>query len=147
LILKSNYNFSNEKLSLFLFFIHKYSDYMNGKLDLELYTISIIELNNALEHLKESEINDKIKTNFKNISNTFQELYDDIIKDLSLDEIQFNDYYLFFENGKRIFPHCIENLKQIKNKEIKDSMDSLINVFINLNKIAEAFPTQKEMIE
>ena len=117
---------------------------MHGKIGLELYTISIIELNNALENLQESEINEKIKANFKSISDNFQAIYTEIIKDLNPDEIQFNENYLFFENGKRIFPQCIENIKQIKNEEIRSTLDSLINVFVNLNKIIETFHTQRK---
>ncbi|MDO5859674.1 hypothetical protein [Methanobrevibacter sp.] len=116
---------------------------MNGELDLELYTISLIALNNALENLETPEI----KTTFEEISGNFKELYEDIITDLNREEIQFNEYYLFFENGKNTFPQYIETLKQIKNDEIKGSLDSLINVFENLNKIASAFPVQQEMIK
>lgn len=116
---------------------------MNGEIDLELYTISLIALNNALENLEKSEI----KTTFEEIAENFKELYEDIIDDLNQEEIQFNEYYLFFENGKQIFPQYIETLKGIKNEEIKDSLDSLINIFENLNKIASAFPAQQEMIQ
>ena len=112
---------------------------MNGELDLELYTISIIALNNALENPK--------RDSFEEITANFQELYDDIINDLNLEEIQFNDYYLFFENGKNVFPQYIETLKEIKNEEIADCLDSLLGIFENLNKIAGAFPSQKDMIE
>lgn len=116
---------------------------MNGELDLELYTISLIGLNNALENLESPTI----RTKLKEISDNFQELYEDIINDLNQEEIQLNDYYLFFENGKIVFPQYIETLNETKNEEIKDSIDSLINIFTNLNKIASAFPAQKDMIQ
>ena len=112
---------------------------MNGEIDLELYTISIIALNNALENPDENS--------FKDIAENFQELYEDIINDLNQNEIQFNDYYLFFENGKRVFPQYIETLKKIENDKNKDGLNSLINTFENLNKIAGAFPSQQEMIQ
>lgn len=112
---------------------------MNGELDLELYTISIIGLNNALENPE----NDSLKE----IVDNFQELYEDIINDLNQDEIQFNDYYLFFENGKNVFPQYIETLKEIENEEIKENVDSLINLFENLNKISIAFPSQEDLIK
>ena len=112
---------------------------MNGEIDLELYTISIIGLNNALEKPE----NDSLKE----IVDNFQELYEDIINDLNQDEIQFNDYYLFFENGKNAFPQYIETLKEIKTEEIKENVDSLINIFENLNKIATAFPSQENLIK
>ncbi|MBQ6511911.1 hypothetical protein [Methanobrevibacter sp.] len=112
---------------------------MNGELDLELYTISIIGLNNSLENPE----NDSLKE----IVDNFQELYEDIINDLNQDDIQFNDYYLFFENGKNVFPQYIETLNEIKTEEIKENVDSLINIFENLNKIAIAFPSQEDLIK
>lgn len=113
---------------------------MNGELDLELYTISIIALNNALENPKPSQ------ESFKEIADNFQDFYRDVVNDLNRDEIQLNEYYLFFENGKNVFPQYIETLNEIDNEDIEDSLDSLINVFENLNKIASAFPAQQEMI-
>ena len=112
---------------------------MNGEIDLELYTISMINLNNALEK--------QDANSFKEIAANFQELYEDIINDLNQEEIQFDEYYLFFENGKNVFPQYIKDLKEIRNEENKESLDSLINIFENLNKIAGAFPSQKDMIK
>lgn len=116
---------------------------MNGEIDLELYTISIIRLNNALENIED----ENIKTTFEEIADNFKDLYQDIINDLNQEEIQFNEYYLFFENGKNTFPQYVETLKEIKNDEIKDNINSIINVFENLNKIAIAFPGQQDMVK
>ena len=120
---------------------------MNGEIDLELYTISIIRLNNTLEKLETSQNNDDIKEMFKESCRDFEELYKDIISDLNGEEIQFNDYYLFFENGKQVFPQYIDALKKIENEEIKEYIDSLINVFTNLNKISKSFPSQQDMVK
>lgn len=120
---------------------------MNGEIDLELYTISIIRLNNALEKLETSQNNDDIKEMFKESCRDFEELYKDIISDLNGEEIQFNDYYLFFENGKQVFPQYIDALKKIENEEIEEYIDSLINVFANLNKISKSFPSQQDMVK
>lgn len=120
---------------------------MNGEIDLELYTISIIRLNNALEKLETSQNNDDIKEMFKESCRDFEELYKDIISDLNGEEIQFNDYYLFFENGKQVLPQYIDALKKIENEEIKEYIDSLINVFTNLNKISKSFPSQQDMVK
>lgn len=120
---------------------------MNGEIDLELYTISMIRLNNALEKLETSQNNDDIKEMFKESCRDFEELYKDIISDLNGEEIQFNDYYLFFENGKQVFPQYIDALKKIENEEIKEYIDSLINVFTNLNKISKSFPSQQDMVK
>lgn len=120
---------------------------MNGEIDWELYTISIIRLNNALEKLETSQNNDDIKEMFNESCRDFEELYKDIISDLNGEEIQFNDYYLFFENGKQVFPQYIDALKKIENEEIKEYIDSLINVFANLNKISKSFPSQQDMVK
>ena len=120
---------------------------MNGEIDLELYTISIIRLNNALENLENTPITDETKEMFKTSCNDLNELYTDIVSDLNNEEIQFSEYYLFFENGKQMFPHYIKTLESIENTEIKDEINSLINIFNNLSKIAEAFPSQQDLIK
>ena len=112
---------------------------MYGEIDLELYTISIIRLNTAFEKLNSKENIDGIKELFKQSYIDFQELYEDIVKDLNKNEINLNEYYLFFQNGKEIFPQYIEVLQSIKNEELSEVVNLLINVFLNLNKIAEGF--------
>lgn len=120
---------------------------MNGELDLELYTISILKLNNVFEKLQTDGPSEEVKKSFKEVSDDFQNLYEDIINDLNLDELQLNEYYLFFENGKQIFPHYIEMLENVRYAEIEDSLKSLINVFNNFNKISMGFPKQESMIQ
>ena len=120
---------------------------MNGEIDLELYTISIIRLNNALENLENAQMTNETKEIFKTSCNDLNELYTDIVNDLNNEEIQFSEYYLFFENGKQMFPQYIETLEGIGNTEIEDEINSLINIFNNLSKIAEAFPSQQELIK
>ena len=46
---------------------------MNGEIDLELYTISIIRLNNALENLENTPITDETKEMFKTSCNDLNE--------------------------------------------------------------------------
>ena len=46
-----------------------------------------------------------------------------------------------------MFPQYIETLEGIGNTEIEDEINSLINIFNNLSKIAEAFPSQQELIK
>ena len=115
---------------------------MNGEIDLELYTVSIIRLNTALEKLENNKLPDEIKEMFKESCEGLHELYRDIIDDLNQEGIQPDEYYMFFENGKQIFPQYIEILKSIKEAELENILNSLINVFENLNKISEAFPTR-----
>ena len=118
---------------------------MDGEIDLELYTLAIIRLNNALEKLDISNISE-IKNMFEESSKDLQQLYEDTVGDLNQNEINLNEYYLFFENGKQTFPQYINILKDIKQPELEDSVNSLINVFTNFNKISEAFP-KNEMIK
>jgi len=112
---------------------------MDGEIDLELYTLSIIRLNNALEKLENSKPTDEIKNMFTQSYKDLHKLYEDIVNDLNQDEINLNEYYLFFENGKQVFPQYISVLGNIEETELKDIINSLINVFSNLNKISEAF--------
>lgn len=119
---------------------------MNGEIDLELYTLSIIRLNTALEKLEDSNVTDEIKQMFKDSYNDLNNLYQDIVDDLNQEEVNINEYYMFFQNGKQTFPQYIETLESIGNDELEDVVNLLINVFNNLNKIAIAF-NQDEMVK
>ena len=119
---------------------------MEGIIDLELYTIAVIRLNNALEKLQEQQLNDEIILLFKESSNDFQELYSDIISDLNQNEILFDEYYLFFENWKQLYPKYMQILESIEHEKLKDSLDSLKEVFNNLKKTAEDFSIQMGMV-
>ncbi len=109
---------------------------MDGEIDLELYTISIIRLNSALEKLDST---DEATALFEESYNDLQKLYEDIVSDLNQDEININEYYLFFQNGKQTFPQIIDVLGSIDNSELQDIINKLLNVFSNLNKISDAF--------
>ena len=112
---------------------------MNGEIDLELYTISLIRLNTAFEKLDSSDT-DEVKEMIEESLNDLQTLYEDIVKDLNQDDVNLNEYYLFFQNGKQVFPKYIEMLGNIENESLSDAINKLKNVFENLNKIADAFP-------
>ncbi|WP_458455140.1 hypothetical protein [Methanobrevibacter sp.] len=111
---------------------------MDGVIDLESYTISIIRINNALSKLKDNRI-DEVKELFDESFVDLQQLYLDIVDDLNRQEVNLNEYYLFFQNGKQAFPQYIEVLQNIDITELDESAGSLANVFKNLNKIAAAF--------
>ena len=118
---------------------------MNGELDLELYTISIIRLNTAFGKLEDSE-EESIEL-FCESASDLESLYEDIVNDLNQDEVNFGEYYPFFENGKQTFPDYIDALGSIENEKLAEPINRLINIFNNLNKIADAFPAQNEMIK
>ncbi|MBE6495659.1 MAG: hypothetical protein E7Z78_04365 [Methanobrevibacter thaueri] len=112
---------------------------MYGEIDLESYTLSIIRLNTALQKLEDNGEINEIRNLLEESHAELEKLYKDIVDDLNQDEINVNEYYLFFQNGKQTFPQYIEILGNIENSEINDVVMKLINVFRNLNKIADAF--------
>ncbi len=114
-------------------------DIMYGEIDLESYTISIIRLNTAFQKLEDNADVLEIKGLLEESHDELQRLYLDIVDDLNQDEVNLNEYYLFFANGKQTFPQYIEALKSIGNEELESSVNSLLNVFENLNKIAKEF--------
>lgn len=114
-------------------------DIMYGEIDLESYTISIIRLNTAFQKLEDNADVLEIRSLFEESYEDLQKLYLDIVDDLNQDEVNLNEYYLFFANGKQAFPQYIEALKSIDNEELESSVNSLLNVFKNLNKIAKEF--------
>ena len=114
-------------------------DIMYGEIDLESYTISIIRLNTAFQKLEDNADVLEIRSLFEESYKDLQKLYLDIVDDLNQDEVNLNEYYLFFANGKQAFPQYIDALKSIDNEELESSVNSLLNVFENLNKIAKEF--------
>ena len=114
-------------------------DIMYGEIDLESYTISIIRLNTAFQKLEDNADVLEIRSLFEASYEDLQKIYLDIVDDLNQDEVNLNEYYLFFANGKQTFPQYIEALKSINNEELESSVNSLLNVFENLNKIAKEF--------
>ena len=112
---------------------------MDGEIDLESYTISFIRINTALSKLESNGDINEIKELFCESFEDLDKLYRDIVSDLNQEEVNINEYYLFFQNGKQVFPQYIEVLGNIDNDELDDTLNPLINVFNNLNKIADGF--------
>lgn len=112
---------------------------MNGEIDLESYTISIVRINTALQMLEDRQDILKIRNLFMASLEDLEKIYQDAIDDLNQDEVNLNEYYLFFQNGSQMFPQYIEILENIENNNLKDVVNPLANVFRNLSKIADAF--------
>lgn len=112
---------------------------MYGEIDLEAYTISIIRLNSAFQKLETNENVEEIREMFEESFNDLQKLYTEIVDDLNHNEVNLNEYYLFFQNGKQTFPQYIEILGSIEKDTLQEEVINLINVFRNLNKIADGF--------
>jgi exonuclease VII small subunit len=112
---------------------------MYGEIDLESYTISIIRLNTAFLKLEDEDSIDEVSEMFEESFNDLNKIYNDIVDELNQNEVNLNEYYLFFKNGRQTFPQYIEALSGIENAELRKEVNSLLNVFGNLNKIAEGF--------
>ena len=112
---------------------------MYGEIDLESYTVSIIRLNTAFGKLENSDSIQEVKTLLEESLNDLEKVYKDIVDDLNQDEVNLNEYYLFFQNGRQTFPQYIEALGNIDNTELQEVVNLLLNVFTNLNKIAGGF--------
>ncbi len=112
---------------------------MYGEIDLETYTLSIVRLNSVFQKLETSDSTDDVKEMLEESLNDLEQIYRDIVDDLNRDEVNLNEYYLFFQNGRRTFPQYIEALKSIEAEELREVAGSLANVFLNLSKIAEGF--------
>ncbi|WP_462316374.1 hypothetical protein [Methanobrevibacter sp.] len=111
---------------------------MYGEIDLETYTVAIIRLNTAfgkLEDLKTDEARELLGESCGDL----QKIYSEIVDDLNQEEVNLNEYYLFFQNGKQTFPQYIEVLGSIEDDELQETVNQLLNVFTNLNKIADGF--------
>ena len=112
---------------------------MDGEIDLELYTVSLIRLNSAFQRLDEDD--DSAVLMFAESAGDLKDFFTDCVSDLNLEEVNYADYELFFKNTKNSFPQYINILKETlddnDNDELKPSLESLINTFANLNKIAE----------
>ena len=121
-------------------------DIMYGEIDLESYTISLIRINSALSKLEAEEDISQVKELFNDSFRDLNKLYKDIVDDLNQEEVNLNEYHLFFQNGKQTFPQYIEVLGNIDNPELEKCLYDLVNVFNNLNKIADGF-NQNELIE
>ena len=112
---------------------------MYGEIDLESYTLSIIRINTALQKLEDDEDVFEVKELLEESCRDLNMVYKDIVDDLNGEEININEHYLFFQNGKQTFPQYIEALGNVENDELGEVITNLVNVFSNLNKIADAF--------
>ena len=104
---------------------------MNGEIDLELYTISLIRLNTAFQKL--DDVCEALAL-LNESTDDLERFYNDAVNDLNQEEVNFGEYYPFFENGKQTFPQYIKALGKIENEEFNEVVDKLINIFNNLNK-------------
>lgn len=113
------------------------------EIDLEMYTISIIQLNAAFEKLQKDEFgNDANQLLMESIDN-FKRIYQSTLIDLSLKEINYSEYDYFFMNVKSSFPRYITDIGNymalLKNEDLKLSLNELLEVLDKFIKIADIY--------
>ncbi|WP_432645593.1 hypothetical protein [Methanobrevibacter sp.] len=111
---------------------------MDGEIDLELYTISMIRLNSIFQKIEDNNIATDIIPDIENCFNDLSQLYDNISNDLSQEEININEYDPFFENGMVMFPEYVRNIdetiEKTEDKNLKLALTNLSDIFVKLIK-------------
>lgn len=109
---------------------------MDGEIDLELYTISMIRLNSIFQKIEDDEIVTDIISDIDDCFNDLNQLYEDISNDLSQEEININEYDPFFENGMVMFPEYTKSIDEaVENADdenLKAALNNLSGIFIKL---------------
>lgn len=116
---------------------------MDGEIDLELYTISIIRLNSIFQKIEDKKIVTDIISDINDCFNDLNQIYEDILNDLSKEEININEYDPFFENGMVMFPEYAksidETIGKIDDKNLKVALNSLSGLFVKLIKVGNEY--------
>lgn len=116
---------------------------MDGEIDLELYTISIIRLNSIFQKIENKKIVIDIISDINDCLNDLNQTYEDILNDLSKKEININEYDSFFENGMMMFPEYAksidETIGKIDDKNLKVALNSLSDLFVKLIKMGNKY--------
>lgn len=113
------------------------------EIDLELYTISIIQLNSTFEKLETDEYDLDANSLLKESIDNFREIYQSTLIDLSLTEINYGEYDSFFINVKSSFPRYIANIKEyiiiLENEELKSNLNELLEILEDFIKISDIY--------
>ncbi len=113
------------------------------EIDLELYTIFIIQLNSTFEKLETDEYDLDANSLLKESIDNFREIYQSTLIDLSLTEINYGEYDSFFINVKSSFPRYIANIKEyiiiLENEELKSNLNELLEILEDFIKISDIY--------
>lgn len=113
------------------------------EIDLELYTISIIQMNSALEKLAEDEFDAEYNGLLRQSIDNFAEIYRSSLIDLSLTEIDYGEYDHFFIYIKSTFPGYASKINEyrlpVKNEELKSNLENLVKIMEDFLKIADIY--------
>lgn len=113
------------------------------EIDLELYTLSLIQMNSAFEKLESDEFDNEGNALLRESMDNFRSVYQTALIDLSLSEINYGEYDHFFMNVKPTFPRYVKSIKgymeTLENKDLKSDLNELLDIFDKLIKIADIY--------
>ena len=69
---------------------------MDGEINLELYTLCMIQINTIFQKIADNNPTDEIIADINNCRNDLKQLHEEIVDDLSKEEININEYDPFF---------------------------------------------------
>lgn len=122
---------------------------MNYEIDLELYTLSIININSAFSKLEYDEFDiEGIKLLKKSIED-FNKLYQNTLIDMSLREINYGEYDYFLMTVFTTFPKYVENIENYNlriNNELKLLLKEIVELLNNFVKISEDYLKKRGVI-
>ena len=112
---------------------------MDGEIDLELFTIAIIQLNNAFQKLNDncSDVKESLDSSYENL----KELSDSLESIINEEEINATEVEPFFTYSVKMFPEYKTQLANLENldDDLNESVINLIEVFDKLHKIADEY--------
>ena len=115
---------------------------MDGEIDLELFTLAVLKLNSALQKIENND-NEGVNDLIKDSNNDFKTLYADVKNDISQEEINYNEYDVFFENIKGKFPGYLdtigEYIETVEDEDINKSLSELLNIFNEYIKTSDEY--------
>ncbi len=120
---------------------------MYGEIDLELFTHTILELNNSFQKLNDGnfDVKESLDSSYENLKS----LYDSLNEILNADEINANEVELFCSYSLNMFPEYKSQLTNLENldDDLNESAINLIEIFDKLCEIAEDyFKNRKVML-
>ena len=123
---------------------------MDCEIDLELYTLTIVNMNSAFAKLEIDEFNaEGIRLLNESIGN-FKELYQNTLIGLSLREINYGEYDYFLFGVFTSFPRHVENIESynqtVINTELKLLLSELMQLLDKFIKISKDYFKKRGII-
>ena len=103
----------------------------------------MIQINTIFQKIADNNPTDEIIADINNCRNDLKQLHEEIVDDLSKEEININEYDPFFENGMVMFPEYTKNIDQAiqtsNDENLKNSLNDLCDVFVGLIKTGNEY--------